>query len=216
MVWWQENYLLWENFKNQILEFPLLELKIKGEKIFLEGSWEVYGEEILIVTYQISIEVPDDFPNKTPKVYEISELLPKIQNRHFNPKDKTACLFISTEQPEHWPLGSDIKLFLNKPVKEFFFSQAYFDLIGEWPFGEWAHGDDGLIDYCIQYLGISKRKQLANFFRYLELKKPAKIKCPCDSGKYFKLCHWDKFSLLTKRLPFKEWLRFSRSLSANK
>ncbi|CZH17727.1 Uncharacterised protein [Legionella pneumophila] len=216
MAWWKDNPLLFNDFKRELESFPFLAISMENEKIILSGNWPVYGEKKLITVYKIKIIIPDDFPNSTPKVYEADHAIEKIADRHFNPNDGTACLFIVTEQEDHWPLGSNISLFLNKPVKEFFFSQAYYDLTNEWPFGSWSHGDKGLIEYCLDYLELKSKHQLIKHFQYLELKKPRKIKCPCGNGQPFKFCHFNKFKSLISKCTFPYWKRFQKNLMNGK
>jgi len=148
-----------------------------------------------------------------PKVFETGNAIPKIQDRHFNPKDNSACLLLPIEQSEHWPLGSNISLFLNKPVKEFFFSQAFYELTGDWPFGSWPHGESALVQYCLEYLSIKRRSDLIKFLKYIEIGNRAKMKCPCGRRVRFENCHLQKFkSLINKLQPIQKWQLFRKKL----
>lgn len=205
MSWWRSNPSMMKEFETLLSHFPYLRIVIENEKIYLVGDWPVFGESQMIKTFHIKIAIPDDYPLSVPKVYEIDDAIPKIQDRHFNPKDGTACLFLNAERAEHCPPGTKIDAFLNGPVKEFFFSQAYFDLTGSWPFGCWAHGDEGVIEFCLYHLQITKLSQLIKFLKLLALKKPSKRRCPCGNGKQLKSCHWQQFSDLRVRLTMLEW-----------
>ncbi|KTC84515.1 hypothetical protein [Legionella drozanskii] len=213
MIWWKSSPLLFEQFKAQLIDFFYLKLDVENEDIILHGEWPVHGATKLIKKYNIKVIIPNDYPYTIPKVFELSNQIPKTQDRHFNPQDESACLFVKPERWVRWPIGSGIDVFLNGVVKEFFFSQAYYDLKGKWPFGEWAHGNEGIVQYFLTQLNLKNVLCLYDFFQYINSTKPTRsVLCPCRNGKRFRRCHWDKFSALRDRLPKSEWVELSQIL----
>lgn len=208
MVWWKENPEIFEDFQGELSDYPTLSWNLEGEKVVVSGKWHVSGSEKLIASFDIRIELPDNFPVDVPLVFETGGKIPKIPDRHFNKDGNSACLFVKPQRWEVWPLGSGIGKFISGPVRDFFFSQAYYDLEGKWPYGDWRHGDDGIIDYFIKRLSVSDKKMLLAVVRLSLAGIPVRqTKCPCNNAKRFKKCHWSKIQDLKKILPEDEWIQ---------
>ncbi|WP_127718245.1 hypothetical protein [Halobacteriovorax sp. HLS] len=205
MKWWKEDSQLYASFKNELAAFPFLELNLENGKNIIRGLWPVFGESKLITKYSIKIEIPDDYPKSVPLVYELEGKIPRIPDRHIN-YDNTCCLFAPPERWEQWPLGTGIDVLLSGAVKQFFFSQAYFNRTGEWPFGEWLHGDVGVVQFYFERLNISsiqKLKQLLIAYPYRT--PPRGWNCPCGSHRPYEDCHWKYMKPLIDILPEEEW-----------
>jgi hypothetical protein len=206
MAWWRENPKAFEAFKFELLDFPSLSLNIENDKAILVGKWPVYGARKLVSEFDIRIEIPNDYPETPPLVFEVSNKIPKIVDRHFSPTDQSACLFARPERWEKWPQGAGIARFLDGPVKEFFFSQAYFDLEGKWPFGEWSHGDKGIIEFFIDRLELESIQELEKILDLLTpAEPPRQWKCVCKKRGRYRVCHWPKVQKLQLILPAAEW-----------
>lgn len=206
MVWWKEKPQLFEEVKSDLLHFPDLKILNINDKIFIVGKWAVYGKNHHIFDYNIKIEFPDDYPISIPKVFEVDDAIEKISARHFNSKESgnDACLFSPSERWEQWPLGASFASFLNGPVKAFFFSQKYFDLKGEWPFGEWRHGTLGVIEYYAVRLNVNI-KNISAIQKFLLLMLSPKFyrqwKCPCNMKNRLIKCHGPQLIKLQNILP---------------
>lgn len=206
MQWWKENPNLYEKFLGEIKEFPFLNVSIEDDFVIIRGQWPVYGKETLITEYSIKIEIPESYPKEVPKVYELEEEIPREPDHHMN-EDGTACLFSPPERWEKWPLGSGINTLLSGPIKEYFFSQAYHKRTNKWPFGEWAHGDAGVIEYYFDRLKMRSLNSLKGFIKLSPYNHPTRQwKCPCGSKKRYIKCHWVLMEPLVKSLPRKEWI----------
>lgn len=205
MVWWRNDPESFRSFKRELEAFETLNIEISNDTIFIRGSWAVFGKESLIDRFDILVVIPDDFPNSVPKVYEYGGKLRKTPDDHFNQGDGSACLFAQPERYEKWPPGSGIRDFLNGPVREFFFSQAYWELNNRWPFDEWSHGDLGILEYYANFFEI---ENLAAVGRLLELATMPKIyrqwRCPCNNKPRLKTCHGEKLKRLKALIPKEE------------
>lgn len=212
VIWWKRSSSLLQELQDALLQYPKLKLLKTGDAFSIQGEWDVYGESRFIRSYQVRIHIPDDYPQEVPRVFEIGDAIPKVPDRHINP-DFSACLFAPPQRWEKWPPDLGMKDFLNGPVKEFFFSQAYFELEGKWPFGEWKHGDDGVVEYYLLKLGLKSRRQLKEILQYLPYAGALRQwKCPCDHSRRLKQCHWARFSELRKVLPAQEWDELTKVL----
>jgi len=80
-------------------------------------------------------------------------------------------------------------LLLEGPLHNFFLGQSVVDAGGEWPFGEWDHGGDGVRAYYRALLGVDDDRVIA---KTLELLAKASLKlawdCPCGSGRRLRKC----------------------------
>ncbi|HAR42937.1 MAG TPA: hypothetical protein DCS07_09960 [Bdellovibrionales bacterium] len=212
-IWWKTRSEVLDRVKAELMAFPYLRYHFNGEQFEVEGRWPVYGEASLIREYQMRIVFPDRYPDEVPVVFEIGGEIEKSPGNHFNP-DGSACLFAPPERWEKWPPGSGFTEFLNGPVKEFFFSQAYRSLTGKWIFGERSHGDDGVIEYFLERLSLQNRDQLRRVLDIPVVEEPPRQwKCPCSQNKRLKNCHWHLISNLRQRLPDTEWIFLRRILT---
>jgi len=208
-VWWKKDAKEFERFKRELEEFENLAFSIQGNKVIINGSWPVFGKETLIRRYDIRIEIPDDFPDCPPKVFETGGSIPLERDYHINTVgnggDNSACLFVQPERFEKWPVGAGIRDFLKGPVKEFFFSQAYKKCTGKWPFGQWSHGVVGIIEFYANRLNIDRLDAIIEMLDYCTLPKLYRQwKCPCGSGKRVTACHAEKIRTIAKVIPLLE------------
>ncbi len=196
MVWWKANPKEYELFQRELAEFEGLRIEVVADQIHVLGRWTVFGETKIIERFEIKIEIPEDFPFSVPRVFEIGSVLGKSPNDHFN-SDDSACLFVEPERYRKWPPGSGIRDFLNGPVREFFFSQAYRRLSGTWPFGEWSHGNLGILEFYGNHFGT---KSVAVIKGLLEASLQSRLfrqwRCPCGTNKRLLKCHGDSIKSL--------------------
>lgn len=201
MIWWKDSPLDFERFKRELEEFESLQLSIVNDKVIVSGRWAVFGETQLITRYDISIEMPDDYSHSVPKVFETGGVVKKIPDNHFN-QDGSACLFVEPERFEKWPPGSSFRDFLNGPVKEFFFSQAFHQMTGKWPFGERRHFEVGIAEYYFERL---ETKTLELTIDLLKIDTTDRIyrqtRCPCYRKNRFVKCHAPKLRALKEVVP---------------
>lgn len=177
--------------------FPSLNVKIKGK-----GAFEVVGDIYVnarwgkfIVDELFSIKITAvNFPELPPVCMETSG---KVINYHVNPK-KDLCLGSPRVLHEELMAHPDIVFYINKFVIPFFFSFRYHQQYGVSPFGELAHGGDGLFP---SYREIFKTNDLAicTLLTYgTKLLYRGHHLCPCNSGLKLRTCHGPKLRALFK------------------
>lgn len=212
VIWWKRTPSLLQEVQIALLQYPKLALRRTGDAYSIQGEWDVFGASKFIRSFQIRMQIPDDYPQGVPRVFEIGGEIPPIPDRHINP-DRTACLFAPPQRWEKWPPNLGMKEFLEGPVREFFFSQAYFELEKKWPFGEWQHGNVGVVEYYLLKLELKTVDQLRELLRYLSYSSAARQwKCPCDHSKRLKQCHWGKFLELRNFIPAQDWEELKKIL----
>lgn len=134
---------------------------------------------------------PEGYPAALPKVYETSNKILHEGDMHFNPPDWHACLFVSHQRWEAWPLGAPFRSFLEIPVHNFFLGQAHYAAHGYWPgHRERGHGDKGVIEYYREKFQTNDADLI--FQLLLEAKRlhsPRQKKCPCNGKTPLRNCH---------------------------
>ncbi|MGA7617105.1 MAG: SEC-C domain-containing protein [Thermoanaerobaculia bacterium] len=166
------------------------------ERLVLRGSFPVALAGETIDRFQIEVILPDDYPATAPVVREIGGRIPRISDRHVEAHGG-ACLFIPEEEAVYFPPGSTLLDFLQGPVRSFFVSQLYFEKFGEWPFGQWAHGAAGTLQFYASRIGIDDPRIVLAFVGYLSRREiKGHWPCPCGSGKVLRRCHREKVAEL--------------------
>ncbi len=152
--------------------------------------------------YQVRIELPPDYPRAMPVVREIGGRIPWHPDYHAMP-DGTACVLLPDDRWRCFPVGAPFKQFLDGPVHDFFLGQAIVERGGAWPFGEWSHGEKGILEYYCYLLGTEDRAVVQGFLQVLS---KADLKdhweCPCGSGQRKRRCCASRIRELRRRIPY--------------
>ncbi len=195
--WYIANPEFYQSLQKEVQQaYPHLQFLVRGGTVFLSGTFLLKDGEKIVDHFQIEIEFPFNYPKRLPVVYETAGRIPRIPDRHTYPSGE-ACLYLPMQLAEIFPEGSNLLDFLNSPVRSFFVSQSHFELTGKWPFGEWPHGVDAIIEYYAPILGTQDRNVIS---RYIEMITKKEIKghwsCPCGSGKLLRHCHYEMVAKL--------------------
>lgn len=179
---------------------PELHVSTDGNDIVVDGVFVISSHEGPFDSYNVRMTLTAAFPLEEPRVFETGNRLPKIIDRHVFPSG-ACCLGIW----EEWLVTSDrsFDAFLTGVVHDYFVSQTYFELKGEWPFGERSHGNKGVYESYSEVLGIVTDESIV--CGYLGILSQSAIKghllCPCGSGQRLRKCHIDRISELRAKIP---------------
>jgi len=102
---------------------------------------------------------------------------------HLNSLDNwSACLFVSDERWEIWPVGAPFLDFLKIPVHNFFLGQAHFAAHGYWPdHRERPHENAGIVQYYQEKFNCQRPEVIYQLLKEAEKSRSAwDLKCPCD------------------------------------
>lgn len=187
--------------------------KESGKFLILKnGGKNMIGGETLDCNYEITIKIRNDphTVSNLPAVYTSEQEIKPSPERHFS-FDKSACLCNVLEEESFVTKGYSFLLFLEELVIPFFYEQKFYDRYKKWPWGEYGHGNLGLLEYYSEsraQFGKDKIVELVRRLRsdvkwkeygkYLNKRKPRRI-CLCPSGIYFDKCHpeaWRGLQLL--------------------
>lgn len=177
---------------NKALEdYPSLTLNEKTGVV--SGSFPLTnpstGEKI--EEYDLRITFPSGtFINKLPRVWETSERLPRLRDRHIY-DDGEFCLASSLDAYLLCREGVTFLNFLEDVVSPFLASQTLISL-GEpdaFPQGQYSHGEQGILESYQEYFGTQDLSLIVDTLSASLRKIGRNTKCFCGSGKKFKYCH---------------------------
>lgn len=170
--------------------FPLLHLftDASGEAE-VRGTFPVIGNGGQVLdSFQVSIRLPRGYPRDLPVTRETGGRIPWLSDRHID-HNGDACVLLPDERWRIFPVGKPFLHYLTGALHSFFLSQLAFEAGMKWPFGEWGHGPNGIIEH---YRELLKTKDLATIARYLDVLRRPKLEllreCPCGSGKKIGRC----------------------------
>jgi len=188
---------------------PVINGIFKFEAVYQEESGQKYP--VIKDSYKIEIRFSNNSLSLLPEVREtgnrisniISTLGETSADLHVNP-DGTVCLCPYTAEKRKLPNGFNLKDFFNNLLIPYFYGQSYYEKNKEWPWGEYSHGELGLLEDYLENRGegnnlelikefIENFKKIAFSDSYFALVKKGKIKghtvCFCGSNKKIRNCH---------------------------
>lgn len=184
------------------LELPTLRVSQPAGRTLVCGRLPVLAHDgTEIDNYQVEIELDKNHPKSPPVVREVGGRIPHTVDRH-NPSG-TACLFVPEEEWQFWDESTSLVEFIKDgPVRDFFFSQTYFEETGTWPFGERAHGLAGRVDYYLELLQTNSLQQVLRFLKLLASSRiPKGTLCYCGKLKRLSECHLEKILDIRDKIP---------------
>jgi hypothetical protein len=138
--------------------------------------------------YEIQFVVPPKFPAALPRALETGARIPPSFH-HF--VDGSLCLGAPTELRLRLDQSPNLTTYVDEFLVPYLFGHAYFQLYGQLPFGELAHGDAGIAEYLCGLLGANDSEAARKLLRLAALKRrdANKLACPCGSGRRLEHCH---------------------------
>ncbi|WP_223788556.1 hypothetical protein [Marinicella meishanensis] len=198
---------------------------------FIEVEGEIYFNRVkdgypeLSGNFEINIKIPRSYPYALPIVKEISQKIPREERFHLN---FITDPFTRVKIYHSCCLGSDLRIraliandlslenFVSKVVEPYLYSVCYKMRTGkDFPIGELAHYDEGLIKDYIDLFGLQNSNQLKKtLFSLKEKKRVANKKpCPCDCGLRLGKCDFHlHLNTFRKLIPRSHYQRISKDL----
>ncbi len=183
----------------------------RGEGLKLAGpiTFSAQARDLQSITdeYQVEITVPPEFPRAVPAVRETAGRIPPT---YHTLADGTLCLGSPTRlRLIAWESRS-LSRFVERCVIPYLYGRSYFEKHGVMPFGELAHGDDGIREDLAAIFGVDGRCDLDDFVRLAAMRRREANKqpCPCGSGRRLGRCHNRRVNTLRGRLG-RQWFRAS-------
>lgn len=182
-------------------EYPYLHVTTREGYTVLAGDLPLLLEGRVVDSFQIEIVVPPAGPRAAvPIVREVAGRIPYVADRHMY-RDGAACLFVEAEFWFRHPTGMNLIDFIRGPVMSYFIAQLAYEQGKGWPFGERAHGAQGIVDFYAPILGTRDLRVIHRFVEMIGAKKVRSTwPCACGSGRRLGACHGGLIRSLRDRI----------------
>ena len=142
--------------------------------------------------FDIELRIPNDYPDSPPVVFETTNEILNNFNHVFI--DGRLCLGAPVEVRAKFSQTKKLINFLDEQVIPFLFMYSYKRDYGELPFGERSHGILGVMEYYVEYFGVSFPSALKLLKNLADDFAPPLAACPCGGGKKLRHCHGPKLA----------------------
>lgn len=170
---------------------PGLSFEETDEAIVGQGEYMVHDgahADGPLARFDLLLVFPKTYPELEPLVIERGGAIERIADRHMYANG--ACCTCVWEEWRALNEDTSVKAFCDGPLHNFFLGQVYFDAHEEWPFGDRAHGSDGMVEAAEALLGRDLDQAAA--LRFLQVVSAPATKghwpCPCGSRKKLRDC----------------------------
>lgn len=140
--------------------------------------------------FKVSIHLKDSLRRSLPQVLEVGGRIPQFANNHVNP-DLSLCLGSPLRQRLVIGPSPTLRGFAEQCLVPFLYSRVLYEKkLADYPFGELAHGRQGLIDDYINMFKVDSEQQLQALLDLLAMERKVANKklCPCGCGQRFARC----------------------------
>ncbi len=190
-------------------EQPGLRIRPSAEDtVFLAGilcfSADKPGLERIDDEFEVEIAVSSQFPNEIPHVWETGGRIPKSYHKFEN---QSLCLGSPARLRMLVKGEPTLLAFVRKCVIPYLYGFSLHSRNGLVPFGELAHGVDGLIQDYTELFGVADGEVVVEMVRLASLNKrdANRLRCPCGSGRRLGKCHNRRINEMRKLLG-RKWL----------
>lgn len=193
-------------------------VEINKERVVLSGKYhlkaQLAGSQIIDKTYRLKFTCVNDYPRTLPLVVDEGRYFPRSDEFHTY-SDGLLCLGSELKIKSILKVDRSIKAFFDNIVDPFLYSVSHRIEHGEYPFGELAHGEQGLIDDYTEMFGLKGKAPVLVAFRALGKRKREanKLPCPCGCGLRLGRCDYrftlNGFRNIERRRWFREYMEKS-------
>jgi hypothetical protein len=179
---------------------------LRGEFLFSVLSED--GGEVR-QSYELEISVPRGFPEELPRVTETGGRIPRDVDYHVF-TDGSLCLGSSLRLLKVMRSRPDLVGWAGNCLVPYLHAMSHkLAPGGSFPFGELAHGKQGIIDDYVELLGLKERGQVVRTLELLGMKRRTanKAACPCGCGRRLGRCSFNKGLDNVRCLASRSWFR---------
>lgn len=170
-----------------------------------------------LARYAISVKVFDNHPKRSPQLRETAGAIVRSNQKrnHVNP-DGSLCYGPPSLT---WAQNPDMTLvkFFNEYVRSYFLGYLHYETCGEWPKGEYEHGNAGVIDAISEMLGCKPRLNIILGLLYMIPLKHRRDRwhCPCGSKKRLGVCCRKALNKASRLIPRDQALSLRQALASD-
>lgn len=199
--------------RSELIDEQLKEVLDSHKLLFLDEATFTLSGELIVDSvdqdiYEVKIEL-EPFPDYFPRVFEVGERIPHKYDRHIN-SDGSCCL--TTIAKEEIILKKNkltLTSFLDEVVTPFFLNNSFYELNGEYRFGEFSHNiEQATLETYQEILDVTDIKLIGRLILdrvQSKLKLRPNDSCYCGSKEKIKRCkdHLERyrdFKLISRRV----------------
>lgn len=198
MTWFERDLAALPQLEQTLSQcYPTMHAIVSDGVVTVKGTFPVVHDGHEIDRYKLSIALPDDYPQSMPSVWETGERIPRIADRHVFPKSGALCLGVPAALWIALDGNFTIDRVLEIPVRNYLIGNSMVEAGDKWPYGECAHGADGMLEFFQDTIGTSNPMTVAMLLNDLfKGKVKGHWPCPCGSGAIIRKCHADAIGRL--------------------
>ncbi|MCY3818131.1 MAG: hypothetical protein OXH52_02035 [Gammaproteobacteria bacterium] len=145
--------------------------------------------EAISVSFDIELTVPHTFPKRLPRATETGGRIRGADYEHVF-TDGTLCLGVPIQQRRVLSEQPTLLGFVERLLIPYLYGFCFWRKHGRHPFGEAAHGPEGILQHYLDLLGLDDPLAVLGAIRLLcERGYDARQRCPCGSGRRVRDCH---------------------------
>ena len=186
-----------EDLRQQIAELTSVykdpfNIVVEDSEIIVSGTllFEASADSLEEIkeSFELELKIPHSYPDSLPRVKETGGRIVAEYEHRF--QDGTLCLAVPIEQRRIFFEQPTILGFVNKLVIPYLYGYSYWEKHGRHPFGEAAHGHDGILRHYVDTLCLpNDLAALAVICFLFEHGYRGHHDCPCGSGLKVRTCH---------------------------
>lgn len=192
--------------------------EISDSQLVLSGDYhlnaQLPGSHLIDRTYSLKLIFPAEYPEKLPTVFEEDEYFPRNQEYHTY-DDGSLCLGSEIRIKSLLSDDHSLSVLFDKIIDRFLYAVTHRIEFGSFPYGELAHGQQGLIDDYGELFGVKGKFAVLLVLKALSKRKREanKLPCPCGCGFRLGLCDFrfslNEFRTIARRRWFRQHLKES-------
>lgn len=161
--------------------------ELNDDQLVLAGEYhlkaQLAGSKLVDRIYQLKLVCPRDYPAKLPKVIDEGRYFPRNQDHHTY-GDGSFCLGSELKIKSLLRADHSLTAFFEKIIDRFLYAVTHRIEFGNFPYGELAHGEQGLLDDYGEIFGINGTLAVLRALQALGKRKRVanKLPCPCGCG----------------------------------
>jgi hypothetical protein len=149
-------------------------------------------------SYELRIEVPDDFPEHMALAWETGGRIPATYHKLDN---GALCLGSRVRLRLQMDGSRSVLRFVERCVIPYLYGYSHFLKTGKMPFGELDHGEIGSLQDLASLIGMEMGPAIPYcVLATMKLRRANKQRCPCGSGRRLGRCHNRKVNMLRDRV----------------
>jgi hypothetical protein len=180
-----------------LVMFPKLKLIERDKKKTVSGEIDIFDvANNYVDSFDIAVFIPRNYPYGFPLLFETSNKLEHIPDRHFN-EDESCCVCSLQEVDLISQKGISMKDFFLGYVIPYLANQLYFNIEKEWANGDYDHGAEGILQYYRELFELDRIEEIFELLSFLNKNRMNRNDtCFCGKKQKLKRCHLQTYTII--------------------